>query len=176
MPLDKKALREALRSAIEILIDQEIRLLQFEQVDSPIFVVEELTYSIAGSKRQVVKLAKKIARKERSLLIKRMVLKAVDEEIDRAIRIRQNRCLRCVHMRYYDEEGIPYVNLPIGIKQAQIIGCNEIKLASKDRCERFVEAARAFSLEDYLDEMTLFYELREMFDRFNEIWEDYFLP
>jgi len=176
MPLDKKALREALRSAIEILVNQEIRLLRLRQIDSPPFVDEEVSYSIVESKKQVIKLTRSMAHKERKVLIKRMIREAMNEEIDRAIRVRQNRCLRCVHMRYYDEEGIPYINLPIEIRQAQIIGCDEIKSGLKDRCRRFVETARANSLEDYLDEITLLYELREMFDRFNEIWEDYLLP
>jgi hypothetical protein len=33
----------------------------------------------------------------------------------------------------------------------------------------------ATSLEQYLGEMALLYELREMFKKFEEIWGDYFL-
>jgi len=65
--------------------------------------------------------------------------------------------------------------LPVGIRQAQIIGCVKIKPASKDRCRRFVEGATATSVEDYLSEMAVLYELQEIFERFKEIWEDYLL-
>jgi len=32
----------------------------------------------------------------------------------------------------------------------------------------------ANSIEDYLSEIAFFYEVKEMFYRFKEIWEDYF--
>lgn len=176
MPIEKKALREALRSAIEALINQEIRLLRLGQIDTPPFIVEEVSYSIMESKREVVKLTQSMARKEKMVLIKRRIRQAVDEEIDRAIRLRKNRCIRCVHGRFYDELGTPHMNLPIGIIRVQTIGCDKLQPSLRKRCRRFVEMIRATSLEDYLGEMALLYELREMFERFKEIWEDYLLP
>lgn len=176
MPIEKKALREALRSAIEALINQEIRLLQLGRIDTPPFIVEEVSYSIMESKREVVKLTQSMARKEKMVLIKRRIRQAVDEEIDRAIRLRKNRCIRCVHGRFYDELGTPHMNLPIGIIRVQTIGCDKLQPSLRKRCRRFVEMIRATSLEDYLGEMALLYELREMFERFKEIWEDYLLP
>jgi len=176
MPIEKKALREALKSVIETLINQEIRLLRLGQIDTSPFIVEEVSYSIMESKREVVKLTQSMARKEKMVLIKRRIRQAVDEEIDRAIRLRKNRCIRCVHGRFYDELGTPHMNLPIGIIQVQTIGCDKLQPSLRKNCRRFVETARATSLEDYLGEMALLYELREMFERFKEIWEDYLLP
>ncbi len=169
-------MREALGSAIEALINQEIRLLRLGQIDTPPFIVEEVSYSIMESKREVVKLTQSMARKEKMVLIKRRIRQAVDEEIDRAIRLRKNRCIRCVHGRFYDELGTPHMNLPIGIIRVQTIGCDKLQPSLRKRCRRFVEMIRATSLEDYLGEMALLYELREMFERFKEIWEDYLLP
>lgn len=169
-------MREALGSAIETLINQEIRLLRLGQIDTPPFIVEEVSYSIMESKREVVKLTQSMARKEKMVLIKRRIRQAVDEEIDRAIRLRKNRCIRCVHGRFYDELGTPHMNLPIGIIRVQTIGCDKLQPSLRKRCRRFVEMTRATSLEDYLGEMALLYELREMFERFKEIWEDYLLP
>jgi hypothetical protein len=117
-----------------------------------------------------------MARKEKMVLIKRRIRQAVDEEIDRAIRLRKNRCIRCVHGRFYDEGGTPFMNLPIGIIQVQTIGCDKLQPSLRKNCRRFVEMTRATSLEDYLGEMALLYELREMFERFKEIWEDNLLP
>lgn len=176
MPSNRKALREALKSVIETLINQEIRLLRLGQIDTPPFIVEEVSYSIMESKREVVKLTQSMARKEKMVLIKRRIRQAVDEEIDRAIRLRKNRCIRCVHGRFYDELGTPHMNLPIGIIRVQTIGCDKLQPSLRKRCRRFVEMTRATSLEDYLGEMALLYELREMFERFKEIWEDYLLP
>lgn len=169
-------MREALGSAIETLINQEIRLLRLGQIDTPPFIVEEVSYSIMESKREVVKLTQSMARKEKMVLIKRRIRQAVDEEIDRAIRLRKNKCIRCVHGRFYDELGTPHMNLPIGIIRVQTIGCDKLQPSLRKRCRRFVEMIRATSLEDYLGEMALLYELREMFERFKEIWEDYLLP
>jgi hypothetical protein len=36
-----------------------------------------------------------------------------------------------------------------------------------------VEATRAVSLDDYLDEMALLYDLREILDDVDEIWMEY---
>jgi hypothetical protein len=175
MPLDKKDLREVLRLAIKTLTIQEVRVLQLERATTPSFIIDEMARSIQEAKREIISLVRLMPSKERNVFIKRLIRQSIDEEIDQGVQVRKNKCFRCIHVRYFDEEGSPYVNLPIGIGQVQIMGCDEIRTASKGRCRRFVERARATSLEDYLSEMALFYELREMFKRFEEIWRDYFL-
>jgi hypothetical protein len=175
MPLNKKELREALRLAIKTLIIQEGRVLQLERTYTPSFIIDEMARSIQEAKREIISLVRLMPSKERNALIKRLIRQSVDEEIDQGVQVRKNKCFRCIHVRYFDEEGSPYANLPIGIIQVQIMGCDEIRTASKDRCRRFAERARATSLEDYLSEMALLYELREMFKRFEEIWREYFL-
>jgi hypothetical protein len=172
----EKALREALKSAIETLINQEIRLLRLGQIDTPPFITEEVSYSILESKREVIELTRSMVHKEKMVLIKRMIQQVVDEEIDRAIRLRKNKCIRCIHGRFYDELGTPHMNLPIGIIRVQTIGCDKLRPSLRNRCRRFVEKESATSLEDHLRGMGLLYELREMFERFKEIWEDYLLP
>ena len=101
-----------------------------------------------------------------------MICRAVDEEIDRAIELRKNRCIRCLHGRFYDEEGTAYVNLPLNAR-AQNIGCDKLRPSLRKSCRRFVETARATSLEDYLNEITLLYEFRDMLNRIKEIWKGY---
>ena len=170
----KKEKKEALRVGIKTLIIQEVRVLQLEQAYVPSFIIDEMARSIQEAKRQVISLVRLIPSKERNALIKRLIHQSIDEEIDQGIQVRKNKCIRCVHGRFYDEMGTPFINLPIGITQVQTIGCDKLQPSLRKSCRRFVEAARAASLEDYIDEMTLLYELREMFERFNEIWEGYF--
>jgi hypothetical protein len=67
------------------------------------------------------------------------------------------------------------VNLPLQTR-AETIGCDKLQPSLRKSCRRFVEAARAASLEDYLDEMTLLYEFRDVINRIEEIWEEYLLP
>ena len=157
------------------MINQEMRLLRLEQIDSPPFVIKQVSYLIMESKREVIKLTRPMVHKERTVLIKRMIREAVNEEIERSIQMRKNQCPRCIHMRYYDEEGTHYSSLPIGIRQVQIIGCDEVRLASKDRCRRFVEQSMATSLEGYVNEMTLLYKFRGVINRIEEIWKEYLL-
>jgi len=174
MPPRKKESKEALRSGIKNLILQEVRWLRLERTFIPHFVMEAESQSIQEAKRDIVRLAKAIAEKERAILLKKMIREVLDEEIDRAIQLRKTRCLRCIHMRYYDRKGTPRVGLPIDARQAQIIGCDIVRSSIEAQCQRFEETARGISLEDYLSEMALLYELREMFESFEEIWEDYF--
>ena len=173
MQSEKKALREALRLAIKGLIIQEVRVLELEQVHSPAFIIDEMARSIQEAKRQIFDLVRFMPIKERNALIKRLIRKSVDEEIDRAIEVRKTRCFRCIHVRYFDESGSSHVNLPIRTRRAQVIGC---EVTSEVQCQRFTESPMATSIEDYLSEIAFFYEVKEMFYRFNEIWEDYFLP
>jgi len=176
MPSNRKELREVLRLEIKTLIIQEVRVLQLERTCTPSFIIDEMARSIQEAKRQIISMVRLMPSKERNALIKRLIRQSMDEEIDRAIRLRKDKCIRCVHGRFYDELGTPYMNLPIGITRIQTIGCDKLQPSLKKSCRRFVETERATSLEDYLSEMALFYELREIFERFKEIWEDYLLP
>jgi hypothetical protein len=170
----KKDLREALRLAIKGLIIQEARRTQLEQSSPPPFVLDEMVRSIEEAKRQVIALVRLMRPKEREALIKKLIRQSVDEEIDQAIRVRRKRCFRCTHVRYFDEAGVPHVGFPIGEERARLIGCEMISSPSGVECRSFVESSLAISLGDYLDEMSIFYDVKEMFDRFERIWEDYF--
>ncbi len=175
MPPEKKELREVLRLGIKTLILQEVRALQLERAYTPSFIIDEMARSIQEAKRQVISLVRLMPSEERNGLIKRLIRQSIDDEIDRAIQLRKNKCIRCIHGRFYDELGTAYMNLPIGITRAKTIGCDKLQPSLRKRCRRFVETSMAISVEDYLNEMTLLYELREIFDRFEEIWMDYFL-
>jgi hypothetical protein len=173
MNLKEKALKGALRSEIKTLIIQEIRLLEFQQIHAPALIIREMSLWIQEVKGQVVSLTRVMAYKERTDLLKKMIGEAVDQEIERAIQLRKNRCLRCLHMRFYDREGVSHANLPIRANQAYIIGCDRVRPTSRVRCRRFVEGAKAISLEDYLNKMTHLYEFRELINRIEEIWKEY---
>jgi hypothetical protein len=168
---ERKELREALKLAIKGLIIQEFRVLQLEQSYTPPFVRDEMAHSIQEAKREIIGLVRRIPSEERNALIKRFIRQSVDKEIDRAIQLRENRCLRCLHMRFYDEARNAHVRLPVGTRRARIVGCDQVRPASRVRCRRFVEITRATSLGGYLDEMALLYELREMFDQLEEMWD-----
>jgi hypothetical protein len=172
--MEKKALRQALKLGMKTLIFQEVRLLRLERSFTPHFLIEEISGSIQETKRTIVKLAEGMEHKERTALLKKMLRETMDKEIDRAIQLRSNKCLRCVHGRFYDEAGIPHANLPIGTNQAQALGCDRLRPDLRKKCRRFVEVRMAASLEDYLNEITLLYEFKDLIDRINEIWKEYF--
>jgi len=85
-------------------------------------MVEEVVFSIRQSKRQVLSLLRPMAPGERAALVRRMIREAMDEEIEQAIRVRKNRCLRCVNVRYYDRTGTAFVNLPVGFFRRRALG------------------------------------------------------
>jgi hypothetical protein len=172
MPLKDKELRETIRLGIKTLIIQEVRLLRLEHSFTPHIIIDELFQSIQDTKREIAKLVKAIAQKEREVLLKRMIRQAVDEEIDRAIELRKTRCIRCLYGRFYDETGTAHVNLPVKT-QAKTIGCDKLRPNLKKSCKRFVEISMADSLDTYLNRMTLLYEFRELINRIEEIWKDY---
>lgn len=174
MPL-KKDLRKSLKFGMKTLILQEIRLLRLERSSTPNIIIDEMSRSIQGTKRELVKLAKGVGQKERTPLLKRMIRQAVDEEIDRAIELRKTKCIRCLHGRFYDEAGTAHVNLPIGTSVAQAFGCDKLRPGLRKSCRRFVEMSMGASLDDYLNQMTLLYEFRDVINRIEEIWRDYFL-
>jgi hypothetical protein len=173
MPPKKKEITDALKLGVKTLIVQEVRLLRLERTFTPHFIIEAESHSIRETKRRIAGMAKAVEAKERRRLLKRILRDAVDEEIERAIQLRERKCLRCMHMRYYDQEGLPSESLPLDADRAQTVGCDRLRPELREKCEAFVEAMRANSLEDYLNEMTLLYELREFFSRFQEIWKEY---
>ena len=173
MPEKNKGLKEAIKLGIRTLIIQEVRLLRLEHSITPPIMIDELSQSIQNTKREIGKLAKAIAQKERAVLLKKMIRQAIDEEIDQAIQLRKNKCIRCLHGRFYDEEGTAHLNLPIGIHKAKTIGCDEPRPNLRKSCRRFVEISTAVSPDNYLIEMGLLYEFRELIDRIEEIWKDY---
>ena len=172
MPVEDKELRKAIKLGIKTLIIQEVRLLRLEHSFTPRIMIDEVSRSIQETKREIAKMTKVVGQKERAALLKKMFRQSVDEEIDRAIGLRKTRCIRCLHGRFYDEAGTAYVNLPAET-QVTTIGCDKLRPGLRKSCRRFVETSRAVSLEDYLNEMTLLYEFRELIDRIEEIWKDY---
>jgi hypothetical protein len=168
-----RELKEAIKLGIKTLILQEVRLLRFERGLMPPIVIDEMSRSIEVTKRTIVKLTQAMDHGERSALLKRMIRQAVDEEIDRAIELRKTKCIRCLHGRFYDEEGTAYLNLPIGIHRAQTIGCDKLRPNLKKSCRRFVEISMTASWDDYLNEMVLLYEFKDLVNRIEEIWKDY---
>ena len=174
MPVKDKELKEAIKLGIKTLIIQEVRLLRLEHSFTPHIIIGEMSQSIQSTKREIAKLAKAIAQKERAVLLRRMIRQAVDEEIDRAIQLRKTKCIRCLHGRFYDEEGTAYANLPVKTR-AKTIGCDKLQPSLRKSCRRFVETSQAVSLEGYLNEMTLLYEFRELTSRIEEIWKDYLI-
>jgi hypothetical protein len=175
MPSEKKELREALRLGIKTLILQEVRLLRLERAFTPHIIIDEMSRSIEETKRTIVKLTQAMDDRVRGALLKRMIRQAVDEEIDRAIELRRARCIRCLHGRFYDEEGTAHLNLPVGVHRAQTIGCDKLQPTLRKSCQRFVEMSMAASLDDYLNEITFLYEFRNVLNRIEEIWKKYFI-
>jgi hypothetical protein len=173
MDIKRKELREALKLAIKGLIVQEVRVIQLHQSYPPRFILDEMAHSIEEAKRQVMALVRLMPPKEREALIKRLIHQSVDEEIDQSIRVRKKRCLRCIHVRYFDEAGLPHATLPVGEERAQVIGCEVISSPSGIECRNFDETPLAASIDDYLDEMSVLYEVKDMFDHIERIWEDY---
>ena len=174
MPVKDKELREAIKRGIKILIIQEVRLLRLERSFTPHIIIDEMSRSIQDTKREITKLTKTMSQKERPVLLKKMIRRAVDEEIDRAIQLRKTKCIRCLHGRFYDEIGTAYVNFPINVR-AEKIGCDKLRPSVRKTCQRFVEISMAPSLDHYLNEMTLLYEFRDLINRIEEVWKEYFL-
>ena len=170
----EREIREALKLGVKTLILQEVRLLRLERSFTPHIIVEQMSQSIGEIKESIVKLAKPMTQKERAVLLKRMIRESVNEEIDRAIQLRKTKCIRCLHGRFYDEVGTAHVNLPVGTR-AQTIGCDKLQPSLRKSCRRFVETSMATSLDDYLNEMTFLYEFRDLINRIEEVWKEYFL-
>lgn len=172
MALRDKELREAIKFGIRTLILQEVRLLRLEHSFTPRIIIDEMSRSIQETKKEIIKLTRTIAQKERGTLLKKMLRRAVDEEIDRAIQLRRTRCVRCLHGRFYDEEGIGHEGLPVRTR-AETIGCDKLRPSLRKSCRRFVEISEAVTLDQYLSEMTLLYDFRDLIDKFEEVWKEY---
>ena len=172
MPLKDKEWRGAIKLGIRTLLIQEVRLLRLEHSFTPRVMIDEMSHSIQETKKEIVKLVRAVAQKERESLLKKMIRQAVDDEIERAIELRKTRCVRCLHGRFYDEAGVAHATLPVKTR-AESIGCDKLRPNLRKNCRRFVEASRAASLEDYLNEMTLLYEFRDVINRTDEVWKNY---
>ncbi|HYA90367.1 MAG TPA: hypothetical protein VEK32_02585 [Thermodesulfobacteriota bacterium] len=172
MPVKDKELRAAIKLGLRTLIIQEVRLLRLEHAFTPHIMLDEMSRSIQETKKEIVNLTRTMAQTERTVLLKRMIRQAVDDEIDRAIQLRKTRCVRCLHGRFYDEAGTAHMNLPVGTR-AEKIGCDKLRPSLKKSCRRFVEISKAASLDQYLNEMTLLYEFKELIDKIEEIWKEY---
>ncbi len=173
MPVKDKELREAIKLGIRTLIVQEVRLLRLEHSFTPHVMTDEMSRSIGETKKEIVKLTRTMAQKERATLLKRMIRQGVDEEIDRAIQLRKTRCVRCLHGRFYDESGTAHMELPVKTR-AEKIGCDKLRPSLRKSCRRFVDMSKAASLEEDLNEMSLLYEFRELIGKFKEVWKEYF--
>ncbi len=171
MAKGKRELKEALKPKIKVLLLQEVRLHQLEQSLSPRFMIEELTRSIHEAKRQVSGLVRFVPQEERNALIKKIVQQSLEEEIDRATDLRRNRCLRCVHVRYFDNCGVNHSCLPCKRElRATEVGCVIDEQTPGVHCTYFSKSSGGVTMREYLEQMTLLYELREMFDEMDEIW------
>ena len=168
------ALVERLRLAIQHLILQEVRVLRLEQMLSSPFILQEMGRSIHEAKRQIVDLTRRMEAEKREQLIKQIIDESAEEEIELTLQARKNRCLRCIHVRYVDETGKGHFNLPLRAKRPEALGCDKMP-APEPQCTHYRQRLRTASLGDTLDEMHFLYEVKEMFDRFEEIWQDYFL-
>ena len=167
-----RELRDAIKLGIRTLILQEVRLLRLERSFTPHVLTDGMSQSIRETKKEIIKLTRAMAQKERTVLLKKMIRQAVDEEIDKAIQLRKTRCIRCLHGRFYDEAEIAHVGLPVRTR-AETIGCDKLRPSLRKSCRRFVETSKAVTLDQYLNEMTLLYEFRELTGRCEEIWKDY---
>ena len=169
MASKKNQLRETLKLVVKGLIIQEVRVLQLEQSSAPAFVMDEMMRSIQETKREIIALVGSMNPKERNILMKRLIRQSVDEEVNQGIQVRKTRCFRCLHVRYFDEAGSSHAHLPLGKGRARAVGCQ--RTPSGVECQSFTESPTAISVRDYLNEMALLYEVKEMFGEFDEIWD-----
>lgn len=172
MLVKNRELRDAIKLGIRTLILQEVRLLRLERSFTPNVLIDGMSQSIRETKKEIIKLTRAMAEKERTVLLRKMIRQAVDEEIDKAIQLRKTKCIRCIHGRFYDEADIGHVGLPLRTR-AETIGCDKLRPSLRKSCRRFVETSKAVTLDQYLNEMTLLYEFRELTGRFEEIWKEY---
>ena len=172
MPVLQKELKKVIKLGIKTLVIQEVRLLRLEHSVTPHMITDQVSRSVQESKKEIVRLTKAMPQRERAALLKKMIRQAVDEEIDRAIELRKTRCVRCLHGRFYDEAGTAHATLPVETT-AEAVGCDKLRSSLRKSCRRFVEMSTAPSLDQYLNEVTLWYEFRDVIGHIEEIWKDY---
>jgi hypothetical protein len=171
MPKGKREMTEALKPTIKVLILQEVRLLQMGRSLTPSFVISEISRSIQEAKGQMSARVRFMSQKERNALVKKMIRQSLDEEIDRATELRRERCFRCVHVRYFDGSGTSHAAFLCREDCIRAVGCAIEGQTPGVHCRSFSESSRGVSLGAYLEQMTLLYELREMFDEMEEVWD-----
>jgi hypothetical protein len=170
---------DSLKSTIRVLVIQEVRYLRTEQACPSPFLLDEMKRSIQEAKVRVMSLTRSMDPHERNLLIKRIIDQSVDEEVDEVIEARKNKCLRCVHIRYVDEAGSAHFDLPYGVDREGACDVTALQICCENAptpgasCEEFREKRSALPLGEYLTEIRFFYEVREMLDRLEEIWDEY---
>ena len=170
---------DSLRSAIRVLVIHEVRYLRTEETYPSPFLLREMKRSIQEAKDRVRVLTRSMDPLERNRLIKQIVDQSVEEEIDEAIEARKNKCLRCIHIRYFDETGEAHPDLPHGVDREGTCDVSALQICCENppipggSCEKFTEKLSALPLEEYLGEIRFFYVVREMLDRLDEIWEEY---
>lgn len=170
---------DLLRSEIQALVTQEVRLLRAKQACPSVFVLDEMNHALQEIKRRIALAVEHMDSQRRNRLIRQLVDQLLEEEIDRAIEARKDRCLRCLHIRFFDETGRAHVDLPHGTGEGGAcdvstlaIGC-EHPCPPGSSCEGFREKSNAVPLEEYVSEVAFLYEVKEMFDDMEEGWEDY---
>lgn len=162
-----------LKKMVQRLVIQEVRLLRLEQSFAPPIIIDEISRSIQEIKGEMIRFTRGLSDKKRTILLKEMICQAIDEEIDHLVDLRKTRCIRCIHVRFYDDAGTAYLHLPLGNHRAQSIGCDEFRSNLQEDCRRFVEISFGSSLDHFLNEMALLYEFRNLIDQIEEIWDDY---
>jgi hypothetical protein len=157
---------------IKTLVIQEVRLLRARQAYPSPFVIRDIRQSIEETKKKIVDLLRGIDPQKRNRLMKRIIDQTVNEEIDHAIEARKDRCLRCSQIRYFDETGTAHIDLPRGTRDVSklTIGC-EYPCAPEKSCTGFKERPDAVPIEEYVMEVTFFYEVKEMFGEVEKIWD-----
>lgn len=170
----EKGFSSTLRKDVKRLVLQEIRLSRSKQTFSQDIIINEISRSIEDTKAGIVRLTRSISFKQREKLLRQMLMDAIDEEIDRAVKFRSFRCLRCIHVRFYDNAESSYEILPSKNDLIKTIGCDHDSCSSELKCERFVEISSS-NLENYLNDIVLLYEFREWINQIDELWQKYFL-
>ncbi len=167
-------LRFVLKVGVRALVRQEVRLLRLETGLAPPIVVDQISQSIDETKEEIAFLVRSLAQHEKESLLKEMIRETIDEEIDNSIALRKTGCVQCAHRRFFDEQGGAHVSLPLET-EPEAIGCEVVQPGLRDTCKRFVQVSTASSVQDYLTEITLLYQFREVLDEIKRIWEDYLI-
>jgi hypothetical protein len=164
---------DTLKSLVRLLVLQEVRVLRAEEAGLSPFVVNELKQSITDTKHGIADLVQRVDSDRRNRLVREIMDQSVEEEIEEAIERRNDRCLRCVHLRFFDQDGKAHNRLPSETDDVDLtIGCEHPGPAGS-ACTGFGEKTEAASVADYITEVIFLHEVKEMFDRIDEIWDEY---